>query len=89
MDAQDDSATEFEFDERADGRGTVVRGFKLELKECRRLFRVREIRAGAAPPVHERLIGDTALAAECSGAAVVVFKLPEDAGLLFVGMACA
>jgi hypothetical protein len=36
----------------------------LELKECRWLFRVREIRAGAAPPVHECLIGDTALAAE-------------------------
>lgn len=64
MDAQGDSATEFEFDERADGCGPAVRRFKLELKECRWLFRVREIRAGAAPPVHECLIGDTALAAE-------------------------
>jgi hypothetical protein len=64
MDAQDDSATKFEFDERADVCGPLVRGFKLELKECRWLFRVREIRAGAAPPVHECLIGDTALAAE-------------------------
>ena len=89
MDAQDDSATQFEFYERADGCGPVVRRFKLELKECRWLFQGREIRAGAAPPVHECLIGDTALAAECSGASVVVFKLPEDAGLLFVGVACA
>ena len=46
MDAQDDSATEFEFDERADGCGPAVRGFKLELKEWRWLFRVREIRDG-------------------------------------------
>ena len=64
MDAQDDAATEFEFDVRADGCGPLVRGFKLELKECRWLFRVREIRTGAAPPVHECLIGETALVAE-------------------------
>lgn len=64
MDAQDDSATEFEFYEWADGCGPVVRGFKLELKEYRWLFRGREIRAGAASPVHESLIGDTALATE-------------------------
>ena len=64
MDAQDDSATEFEFYERANGCGLVVWGCELELKECRCLFRGREFGAGLAPPVHERLIGDIMLAAE-------------------------
>jgi hypothetical protein len=64
MDTQDDSATEFEFYERANGCGLLVRGCELELKECRWLFRGREIGAGVAPPVHECLIGDIALAAE-------------------------
>jgi len=37
-DALDDSATELEFDEQTDGFGPAVRGFKVELKECRWLF---------------------------------------------------
>jgi hypothetical protein len=64
MDAQNDSATEFEFDERANGYGPGVRGCELELKECRWLFGGREFVTGSAPPVHKCLIGDIALAAE-------------------------
>jgi hypothetical protein len=89
MDAQDDAAAEFEFDERADGGGPVLWGSEFEFEECRWLFLGREIRADAAPPVHEGLIGDSALSAEGRGALVGVFKIPEDAGLLFVGAACA
>jgi len=89
MDAQDDSAAKFEFDERADRSGPVVWVSKFELKECRWLFRIREIRGGAAPPVYECLIGDSALAAESGGAMVALFKIPDDAGLLFDGVACA
>ena len=86
---QDHSAAEFEFDDRADGGGPVVCGSEFELEECRCLVRFRELRRGAASPVHECLIGDSALAAESSGALVVLFKIPEYAGLLFVDTACA
>ena len=88
MDAQDDSAAEFEFDERAGEDGRVVWGSEFELEECRRLFRDRQVRGGA-PPVHECLIGDSVLAAEYCGALIVLFKIPNDAGLLFVGVARA
>ena len=64
-------------------------GSEFKLEECRGLFRIREIFGGAAPPVHERLIGYCALAAEGGGTSVVLFKLPDDAGLFFVGVACA
>jgi hypothetical protein len=88
MDAQDDSAAEFEFDERAGEDGRVVWGAEFELEECRRLFRDRQVRGGA-PPVHECLIGNSALAAESGGVLVVLLKIPDDAGLLFVGVARA
>jgi hypothetical protein len=88
MDAQDDSAAKFEFDERSAAVGRVVWASEFELEECRWLFGDREIRGGA-PPVNECLIGDSALAAEYSGTLILLFKIPDDTGLFFVGVACA
>ena len=89
MDAQDDSAAEFQFDERAGGNLSGGCGSELELEECRR-FGCGWLGGGdPSPPVHERLVGYPALTAESSGASIVVLKLPDDAGLFPVGVACA
>lgn len=42
------------------------------------------IRVAAAPPVHEGLIGDIAFAVQGSRAAVVAFKLSDDAGIFLM-----
>ena len=66
----------------------VLQSCHRHTKECRWWFRAREIRGGAAAPVHECVIGESALAAESGGLVLGMVKIMEDAGLLFVGPAC-
>ncbi len=89
MDAQDDSAAEFEFDDRTGGSGLVVVDSKFELEECRWLGRARVADGGRSPPFHERLIGEFALTAEVRRASVVLPKIPDNTGLLVVGVSSA
>jgi hypothetical protein len=89
MNAQDDSAAEFKFDERAGCRGSVVWDSEFEFEECGGLILARAGGFGPSSPVREGLRGDPALPAEIHCAALVILKLPDDAGLLFVGVACA
>lgn len=67
----------------------MVHGSEFEIKECRCLFRVREIRGGSLSPVREGVTGNPELAAEVHCAALVILKVPDGAGLLFIGAACA
>jgi hypothetical protein len=89
MDPQDDSAADFQLDERAGGNLPAGRGSEFELEECRWLGWNRQGSGSPSPPVHERLVGYPALAAESSSASIVVLKIPDDAGPFLVGVACA
>ena len=79
---QDNCAAEL--DERAAGVGLRVRTRGMRVVVPR-----GGICGGAAPPVHECLIGDSVLAAESGGALVGVLEIAENTGLLLVGVACA
>jgi hypothetical protein len=89
MNAQDDSAAEFKSDERPGCRGSVVWDSEFELKECWCLLRIGEIGGGSSAPVREGLTGNPELGAEIHCAALVILKLPDDAGAIFVCVACA
>ena len=80
---------EFEFDEGDGGNVLLGRGSEFKLDECRWCGFEWQGGGGLSPPVHERLVGYAALAAESGGASIVLFKLPDDSGLLLVGAACA
>ena len=88
MDAQDKSAAEVEFDPRAGGG--PFSGGRAE-REFDELHGIDGIAAGgrAASPGNEGLVGKAAVAAESGGAAAAGVELPEQAGLVFIGVTCS
>jgi hypothetical protein len=78
-------AGEVEFDQGAEGGcGFTTRGEVDFDKACCRL-RCRRL-TGSAPPLHERLIAKSALAAECGGSAASRCEFIEPAGLVLIGV---
>ncbi len=88
MDAQDKAAAEVEFDPRA--AGGPFSGGRAE-REFNELHGIDSISAGgrATSPGDEGLVAKAAVAAESGGAAAARVELPEQAGLVFIGVTCS